>query len=199
MNQRKSASTPPVPLRRPPPARPREPRPAPAARRVQANGAPAETAHDAIASSGLGWPESGPAGGRLSSSCRPTPSCGGSGAASASTGPSSPAGLRWAARRSAPRSAALVRTNGRGESPVGRPENPWRTPEARHRRGRAHRLPADPEAAHPAVADLAHVPHQPRPGPRRHRFLHRPHRAACVCSSSSSCSPTIAGASSTST
>jgi hypothetical protein len=40
------ASTPPVPLRRPPAARPREPRPAPAARRVQANGDPAQASHD---------------------------------------------------------------------------------------------------------------------------------------------------------
>src|SRR5262245_61920261 len=41
-----SASTPPVPLRRPPPARPREPRLAPPARRVQANGAPAQASPD---------------------------------------------------------------------------------------------------------------------------------------------------------
>ena len=60
------ASTPPVPLRRPPPARPREPRLAPAARRVQENGDPAEAAHDAIGSSGSGWPGCGPAGGRPS-------------------------------------------------------------------------------------------------------------------------------------
>jgi len=33
-------------LRRPPPARPRKPRLAPAARRLQANGAPAEATHD---------------------------------------------------------------------------------------------------------------------------------------------------------
>ena len=42
--------------------------------------------------------------------------------------------------------------------PCGVPQNPWRAQEARHRRGRADRLPADPEAAHTAVADLAHVP-----------------------------------------
>ena len=39
----------------------------------------------------------------------PTPSCGGSGAASASTGPSSPAGPPGAVRPSTPRSSALVR------------------------------------------------------------------------------------------
>ena len=48
----------------------------------------------------VGWPESGPAGSRLWSSCRPTRSCGGSAVASVSTGPGSPAGLGWAARRS---------------------------------------------------------------------------------------------------
>ena len=37
---------PPLPRRRPSPARPREPGPTPAARRLQANGAPPETAHD---------------------------------------------------------------------------------------------------------------------------------------------------------
>src|SRR3989441_10674965 len=46
----------------------------------------------------------GPAGGRLSSSCHPTPSCGGSGAASASTGPSSPPGPSRAAHPSMLRS-----------------------------------------------------------------------------------------------
>jgi IstB-like ATP binding protein len=40
------ASTPPFPLRRPPPARPGEPRLAPPARRVQANGDPAQASHD---------------------------------------------------------------------------------------------------------------------------------------------------------
>src|SRR5438132_4904165 len=40
------ASTPPVTLRRPSPARPREPGLAPPARRVQEDGAPAQTSHD---------------------------------------------------------------------------------------------------------------------------------------------------------
>src|SRR3989442_13311689 len=40
------ASTPPLPLRRPSPARPREPCLAPPARRVQEDGAPAEASHD---------------------------------------------------------------------------------------------------------------------------------------------------------
>jgi len=47
-----------------------------------------------------GWPESGPAGGRRSSSCRPTLSCDGSGIASATTGPGSPASQPEVARQS---------------------------------------------------------------------------------------------------
>src|SRR5436309_5384279 len=47
-------------------------------------------------------------------------------------------------------------------------------------RCRAHRLPPAPEAPLTAVADVAHVPDQSRPGPRLHRFLHCSHRAlAC--------------------
>src|SRR5437667_6825396 len=41
-----AASPPALSLRRPPPARPRKPRLAPATRRLQANGAPAEATHD---------------------------------------------------------------------------------------------------------------------------------------------------------
>ena len=41
-----AASPPALSLRPPPPARPRKPRLAPAARRLQANGAPAEAPHD---------------------------------------------------------------------------------------------------------------------------------------------------------
>src|SRR5437667_424202 len=100
-NQRKSASPLPVPLRRPPPARPGEPRLAPAARRVQENDDPAETTR------GRGPPAS----------------------QRADQGPR--------------------HTNGRGESPVGCPQNPRRAPEARHRRGRAHRLPPAPERRTP--------------------------------------------------
>src|SRR6266404_2798638 len=44
----------------------------------------------AIDCSGSRCPECGSAGGKPSSSCHPTPSCGGSAAASASTGPDSP-------------------------------------------------------------------------------------------------------------
>src|SRR2546425_10820887 len=40
------ASAPPLPLRWPPPARPGEPRSAPATRRIQTNGASAQAAHD---------------------------------------------------------------------------------------------------------------------------------------------------------
>src|SRR5919106_6262567 len=49
------ASAPPLPHRRPSPARHREPGPAPTARRLQANGAPAEAPHDG--SFVLGWPD----------------------------------------------------------------------------------------------------------------------------------------------
>ncbi len=49
--------------------------------------------------------------------------------------------------------------NGRDESLVGRPPNPWRTHEARHRGGRADRLPADPQATLTALPDVARVPH----------------------------------------
>ena len=95
--------------------------------------------------------------------------------------------------------AALVSEDGRGESPVGRPAHPWRAPEARHRRGRAHRLPADAEAAPPTVSDLADVPRQPCPGLGRRSTSSPCPPPACASSSSSSCSLTIAGASSTST
>ena len=48
-----------------------------------------------------------------------------------------------------PEIRALVCPNGRSQSALGRPQNPWRAPEARHRRRRAHRVPADPQAAPP--------------------------------------------------
>src|SRR5207249_10671038 len=67
--------------------------------------------------------------------------------------------------------------NGRSESPLGRSENPCRTPEARHRRRRAHRLSA---AALTLVAYLANVPDQPCPRPLLDRRRHRSHRSlAC--------------------
>src|SRR5438552_10006522 len=48
-------------------------------------------------------------------------------------------------------------------NPLWGPTNPWRTPEARYRRGRANRLSADAEAASPAVSGVADVPRQPCP------------------------------------
>ena len=42
---------------------------------------------------------------------------------------------------------------------------------------KAHRLPASPEATHPAISDLASVPRQPCPGPGVPRFLHGSHCA----------------------
>src|SRR5438445_12644579 len=53
-------------------------------------------------------------------------------------------------------------------------QNPRRAPQARHRRGRAHRLPPDAEAPHTALADLAHILDQSPPEPGRPRFLHGP-------------------------
>src|SRR5436309_13338702 len=55
-------------------------------------------------SSGSGWLGSGPGGDGPSSSSPPTPSCGGSAAASVSIGPRSPAGPPAVARPSTPRS-----------------------------------------------------------------------------------------------
>src|SRR5712664_3083157 len=75
--------------------------------------------------------------------------------------------------------------HGHREPPLGRPTNPWRVPEARHRRGRAYRLPAHAEAPLTAVADLANLPDQSCPRLGRDRFLHRAHRpiarALCPC------------------
>src|SRR3989441_11775268 len=67
--------------------------------------------------------------------------------------------------------------NGHREPPLGRPTNPWRASEARYRRRRAHRLPADAEAASPAVSDVADVPRQPCRRLGRPRLLHGSHRA----------------------
>src|SRR6058998_1860110 len=54
-----------------------------------------------------------------------------------------------------PEIAALVTRMTRGQSSLGRSENPWGAAEARLRRGRAHRLPAHPEAPRTSLADLA--------------------------------------------
>src|SRR4029453_16269514 len=65
--------------------------------------------------------------------------------------------------------------HGRREPPLGRPAPLWRDPEARPRRVRAHRVPADAEAAPRALSDLADVLRQPCPGLGLDRFLHRAH------------------------
>src|SRR6266436_1991013 len=98
------ASTASPPLRRSPLCRPGEPGLAPPARRLQEDGDSAEGAQERPPLLGRGVEGVGPAGGRLSSSCPPTPSCGGSGAASASTGPRSPPGPSRAAHPSMVRS-----------------------------------------------------------------------------------------------
>jgi hypothetical protein len=84
------ASTPPDALRLPPSGRLGEPCLAPPAGRLQEDGEPAEVARPRPTVLGRVVQGVGRAGGRLSSSCHPTPSCGGSAAASASTGPASP-------------------------------------------------------------------------------------------------------------
>ena len=193
------ASTPPVPLRRPPPARPGEPRLAPAARRVQDERRLGPDCARWIASCGsglarvwAGWRQALViviARHRPAVAAAPLPRALDQALRPPSGGP--PADQRGDHRPH--------QNDGRDESPVGRPENPWRTHEARHRRGRAHRLPADAEAARTA---------RRRPGARSSpttsgtwspSISSRCPPRACGCSSSSSCSPTIAGASSTST
>src|SRR5437867_1133482 len=56
-------------------------------------------------------------------------------------------------------------------------------------------LPADAEAPHTALADLAHIPDQSPPGPWSPSISSRFPPCACACSSSWSFSPTIAGVS----
>src|SRR5207249_4960423 len=103
----------------------------------------------------------------------------GSGHRPAVAAASLPRVLDQALRPAYPRSPARQRRdqspgqpNGRGESTLGRPAYPCRAPQARHRPGRAHRLPADAETSSPAVTDLADIPHQPCPRSRFPRFLH---------------------------
>src|SRR5437588_2917107 len=76
-----------------------------------------------------------------------------------------------------PEIAALV-TRMTAANPLwGAPRIHGERAEARLPRGRAHRLPAHPEAPHTSLADLAHVPYQSRPGSGLPRFLHRSYRA----------------------
>src|SRR2546428_14036329 len=148
------ASTSPVPLRRPSPARPREPGLAPPARRVQEDEASAQASHD-------GSPLLGRAGqglDRVAAVPRDRSPC----YRSAVAAPPLPRSLdpalrptRWRPPARQRRAHRPGQENGRGESPVGRPQNPRRAPQARHRRGRAHRLPPDAGAPHTALADLA--------------------------------------------
>src|SRR5216684_7064820 len=128
-----SAPTPPVPVRRPPPARPREPRLAAATGRLQADGEPAEASTERSAPLGLAVRslarlEAGPRH-RGSRHC----------AALAATPLSPPLGHPSRAPPGGPparrrRDQSPGQKDGHGQSPVGCPQNPWRTPQARHRR-----------------------------------------------------------------
>jgi hypothetical protein len=122
-------------------------------------------------------PDAGLVGGRPWSSCRPTPSCDGSAAASARV--LDPA-LGSAQRRPPShqrRDRRPDQENGGGESLVRCAPHPRGAPEARPQRGRRHRLAAAPQAALPALSDLAGVSRQPRPRLGLNRLLHRAHRS----------------------
>src|SRR5438876_13907 len=101
------AATPSPLLLRSPPSRPEESGLAPPARRLQEDGGAAEDMQErptllGRAVEGVGRLEAGSRHRVTQHRC-----CGGSGAASASTGPSSPAGPPWAARQSTRRSRPL--------------------------------------------------------------------------------------------
>jgi hypothetical protein len=171
------APPPPLPRRRPSPTRPREPSPAPAARRLQANGAPAEAAHDRP-----------PVVGRAGQSLDRLAACSGHRVARhrpAMAAPTLPRVLDSAVRsvHGRPpcrqcRDHSPRQENDRGESLVG-----------------AHRLPPYTEAPPPALSDLADVPRQPSATWSRSTFSPFPPLAS-ASSSSSSCSLTTAGGSS---
>src|SRR2546422_1985456 len=128
------ASTPPDPLRRPPPGRSGEPRLAPATRRLQENGDPAQDSGDGspllgLAGQGLGRVEAAP----RDRYPRHRPAV-----AAATLPPTLDQALRPAHRRPPVRQRrdqGPRHANGRGQSALGRPTNPCRVPEARPRRG----------------------------------------------------------------
>jgi len=186
----------PVPLRWPPAACPREPRLAPSAHRLQADGDPAQAPETRSALlgravQGVGGVEGGPR--HRGSRHRP--------AVAAAPFPRALDQALRAARGGPParqrRDHHPCQKNGRSTPALGRAQNSWRTPGARNRRSRAHRLSADREAAPSTLADLANIPDQLQSRSRStsSRFL----PLACASSSSSSCSSTIAAASGTST
>src|SRR5437879_1417307 len=149
-----SASTVPLPLRRPPAARGREPCPAATARRVQENDGPTQAAHDRsplldLAGQGLA---------RVEAASRDRDPRHRPAVAAAPLLRVLDQALRPPDRRSPSRPCrdqGFDRPHGHREPSLGRSANPWRAAEARYRRGRAHSLPAHAEAAPPAVSDLA--------------------------------------------
>src|SRR5436309_15173408 len=157
------ASTPPDARRRPPSGRPGEPCFAPPTRRLQEDGEPAEVTPQRSAV--LGRVVQGVD--RLEAGSRhrvpqhhpavaapPLPRVLGQTLRSPRGG--------TPARK--PPDQGSRRTNGSGQSSLGRASNPWRTAEAGNRGSRAYGLTAAPEAAHPALPDLADVSDQSRPG-----------------------------------
>src|SRR2546427_2569426 len=178
------ASTSPDALRRPPSGRPGEPCSTPPTRRLQEDGEPAEVAQQRSAV--LGRVVQGV--GRLEARSRPrVPQH-----RPAVAAPPLPRVLgrtlrspRGGTPARKPPDPGSRRTNGSGQSSLGRASHPWRTAEAGNRGGRAYGLPAALDAAHTAVPDVANVPRQPCPGPSLHRFLHSPDRGLsgtlCPC------------------
>ena len=165
----------PLPRRGPPPACPREPGFAPTALHLQANGDSAQASYDGPAflgrtGQGLGRVEAAPR--DRDPGHRPAV------AAASLSRVLDPA--LWPHDRRSParqrRDPGSRHPHGNCQPPLGRAAHPWRAPQARHRRGRAHRLPADADAAAHTVSDLGDVPCQPRPRPGLHRFLYRAHR-----------------------
>src|SRR6266850_5640991 len=170
------ASTPPDAVRRSPSGRPGEPCFAPPTRRLQEDGEPAEVAQQRSAVlgrvvQGVGRLEASPrlciTQHRSAVAAPPLPRV---------LGPTLRSPRGGTPARKLPDQGSR-RTNGSGQSSLGRPENSRGTSPVGDRHLRTHRLSAHAEAAPPAVSDLADVPRQPCPRSGLPRFLHGANRA----------------------